>query len=110
MAPHPSILEVERLSVTRNGTRILQKVDWTIRQGTLGVDGSQWLWQDHALSSLLGYFVPPRGRFSCWVKPMGKGLARTSSAFGGGQLFTEGADARRRAGLAYRHQREVCDD
>ena len=31
MAPHPSILEVERLSVTRNGTRILQKVDWTVR-------------------------------------------------------------------------------
>ncbi|MEL0061308.1 MAG: ATP-binding cassette domain-containing protein, partial [Verrucomicrobiales bacterium] len=67
MPPRPSILEVERLSVTRNGTRNLQKVDWTIRQGEhwvlMGANGSG---KTTLLSSLLGYFVPTAGS-SRWL-------------------------------------------
>ena len=74
MAPHPSILEVERLSVTRNGTRILQKVDWTIRQGEhwvlMGANGSG---KTTLLSSLLGYFVPTAGSIQLLGETYGEG-------------------------------------
>ena len=41
-------------------------------RGALGVDGSQWLWQDHALELLAGILCPPRGRFS-WGETYGEG-------------------------------------
>ena len=74
MPTRPSILEVERLSVTRNGTRILQKVDWTIRQGEhwvlMGANGSG---KTTLLSSLLGYFVPTAGSIQLLGETYGEG-------------------------------------
>ena len=55
-------MEVRRLSVTRGGQRILNRVDWSIEPGenwvVLGSNGSG---KTTLLSVLLGYFMPTEG-------------------------------------------------
>jgi iron complex transport system ATP-binding protein len=65
-------LEINGLSVRRNGKRILSNVRWKIQPGenwvVLGANGSG---KTTLLSTLLGYFVPTRGDIRLLGEPYG---------------------------------------
>jgi iron complex transport system ATP-binding protein len=70
--PKP-ILEVSRLSIQREGTRILDDVDWRVERGqhwvVLGANGSG---KTSLLSALTGYFMPTDGEISVLGQTFGQ--------------------------------------
>ncbi len=59
--PRP-LLEIDTLSIRRDGTQILREVDWSVRRGEhwviLGPNGSG---KTSLLAALTGYFMPTSG-------------------------------------------------
>jgi len=69
----PSILSVEKLSIVREGTLILDAVDWRVQPGEhwvmLGANGSG---KTSLLSALTGYLMPTSGEVSLLGKIYGE--------------------------------------
>ena len=67
------ILNVERLTITRDGTTILSALDWTVRPGEhwviLGANGSG---KTSLLSALTGYLTPSSGTVSLLGETFGE--------------------------------------
>lgn len=67
------ILEVSNLSIRRDGTRILDDVNWRVERGQhwiiLGANGSG---KTSLLSALTGYFMPTRGEISVLDRQFGR--------------------------------------
>src|SRR5579863_5279462 len=68
----PAMLEVARLSIQREGTRILDDVHWRVEPGQhwaiLGANGSG---KTSLLSALTGYFMPTSGEISVLGRQFG---------------------------------------
>jgi iron complex transport system ATP-binding protein len=67
------VLEVKALTILRNGTRILNEVDWTVNRGEhwviLGANGSG---KTSLLSALTGYLTPSSGSVSVLGETFGE--------------------------------------